>query len=438
MPRDNRSPEQVLADREAKIAALQDKLTSAVESLITGEDWRRAIEFAAMFRSRSFNNTLLIWMQHTAAHAEGRVPEPFPTHVAGFQQWRELGRQVMKGQSGYQIMAPVTARMASAEPDNTHSWRTLGRGEQPSPGEVVRSRMVGIKPAYVWDISMTQGPPVPELPAPQLLTGHAPEGMWDGLAQIADQRGFTLHDAPDATYLNGANGMTRWSNRTVHVRADMDDAARARTLSHEVGHIVLHDPENTDAVLHRGIAEVEAESVALMIGAAHGMDTTQYTIPYVATWASQIPGQDPLKTIGDTASRIRTAALGILESLDTPQGSDGNPPEWCRKELGHVLLHGPDQTPRPRHVAEVEAESVAYVVGAAAGLPTEDYSVPYVAGWANGDLDVLHDAATRVLATARQIIDRAGPPRDPLDTRPTPLGRDQRLAADRSTDRLAG
>lgn len=322
--------EEQAAQRKAKIDALHEKLTSAVESLVTGEDWRRAMEFAARFRSRSFNNTLLIYVQHYAAYEAGQVPEPMPTHVAGYQQWRDLGRNVSRGQPGYQIFAPVTARMASREPANADSWRRLARGEKPEPGEVIRTRMVGAKPAYVWDISQTQGPPIPEVPVPKLLTGQAPAGLWDGLARIVSEQGFTLHDAPDADYLDGANGMTHWLKRTVHVRADMDAAARVRTLGHEVGHIVLHDRDTVDAVLHRGIAEVEAESVALMITAAHGMDSSQYTIPYVATWASQVPNQDPVQTVQNAAARVRTAALGILERLDTTKIPDGTPPALDR------------------------------------------------------------------------------------------------------------
>lgn len=343
-----RTLEDKIAVRNAKIDALQEKLTSAVESLVTGEDWRAAMEFAARFRARSFNNTLLIYVQHTIAHAEGRVPEPMPTYLAGFGQWRDLDRSVMKGQSGYQIFAPVTARMATSNPNDPSSWRRLGRGEKPNPSEVVRSRMIGVKPAYVWDISMTHGPPIAELPAPKLLTGQAPAGLWDGLAQIVAERGFTLHDAPDATYLDGANGVTHWLKRTVHVRTDMDDASRTRTLAHELGHIVLHDRDNVDAVGHRGVAEVEAESVALMIAAAHGMDASQYTIPYVSTWASRVPEQDPVQAVQSTAARVRTAAIGILDQLDTIKIPDGNPPGLERPPARLATVEPIAATPAPQ------------------------------------------------------------------------------------------
>ena len=88
-----------LAAREEKLEALQQKLTESVGALVTGEDWKRALEFAAKFRSRSFNNTMLIYVQHYAAFQQGRVPEPMPTYVAGFRQWLSLNRAVMKGQS---------------------------------------------------------------------------------------------------------------------------------------------------------------------------------------------------------------------------------------------------------------------------------------------------------------------------------------------------
>lgn len=169
------------AARDAKIEALHQKLAESVGALVTGEDWKRALEFAAKFRSRSFNNTMLIYVQHYAAFQEGRVPEPAPSYVAGFKQWLSLNRQVMKGQSGYGILAPVTARFASSTPANAESWRRLGRGAKPRPGEVVRSRLVGLKSAHVWDLTQTDGDPVPESPRPALLQGEAPEGLWDGL-----------------------------------------------------------------------------------------------------------------------------------------------------------------------------------------------------------------------------------------------------------------
>ncbi|GAA2074610.1 hypothetical protein GCM10009725_04010 [Aeromicrobium tamlense] len=316
---------------EAKLETLQKQLTEAVGALVTGDDWRRALEFAARFRARSFNNTLLICAQHQAAYAEGRVPESFPTYVAGFRQWLSLGRHVDKGQSGYAILAPVTARFASSVPSDGSSWRRLGRGERPRAGETVRSRMVGLRPAHVWDVSQTSGQPLPEQPRATLLTGLAPEGLWDGLADQITARGFGLRLVSTATAIGGANGLTDYATREVSVRMDMDDAAQVKTLAHELGHVMLHGRDNADALLHRGVAEVEAESVALMVGAAHELDTRSYTVPYVASWASSVDGKSAVEVVQSTAERVRTAAATILDALPTSQIADGTPPGLDRR-----------------------------------------------------------------------------------------------------------
>lgn len=319
--------------REAKLDALHSKLSESVGALVSGDDWRRALEFSARFRSRSFNNTMLIYLQHYEAFQSGRVPSATPTYVAGFKQWQALGRQVVKSQSGYGILAPVTARFASRTPNNSESWRRLGRGERAQTGETTRTKLVGLRPAYVWDVTQTDGDPIPEPPSPTLLSGQAPLGLWEGLATQVEAHGFTLKQVPDASTIGGANGITDFSTNEVCVRTDMDDAAQVKTLAHELGHVMLHSPESQagdgtarDAFLHRGIAEVEAESVALMIGAAHGLDTSAYTIPYVSSWASSVPGSDPVEVIQSTAERVRATAVRVLDQLDTAQVGNGDPP----------------------------------------------------------------------------------------------------------------
>ncbi|WP_137802922.1 ArdC-like ssDNA-binding domain-containing protein [Kocuria sp. 2SI] len=341
--------EDTRAAREEKLEALHERLTGAVEQLVTGEDWARALRFAARFRSRSFNNTLLIFAQHLEAFEQGRVPEPLPSYVAGYRQWEQLGRHVQRGQAGYQIYAPVKARFASSTPSDPESWRRLERGEKPRPGEVVRSKMVSVRPAYVWDVSQTEGTPIPEPPSPTLLEGEAPAGLWEGLAAQVREEGFELVRAPDATSLRGANGVTNFTEHTVSVREDMDPAAQVKTLAHELGHALMHGPENEDAIAHRGIAEVEAESVALMVGAAHGMDTTGYTIPYVATWAARVDGTDPSEVVKATGERVRKTATSILDRLGTTQITDGTPPGLTHESTGRdTAVDRPGRSPARR------------------------------------------------------------------------------------------
>lgn len=342
--------EEERAARDAKLDALHERLTGAVEQLVSGEDWKRALEFAARFRSRSFGNTLLIWSQHLDAFEKGRVPDPEPSYVAGYKQWQALGRQVVKGQPGYMIFAPVTGRFATSTPRDAESWRRLGRFEKPKPGEVVRSRMVGAKPAYVWDVSQTDGAPVPERPRPVLLEGEAPAGLWDGLAALVEAEGYRVLRVEHEGLIHGANGLTDYTARTVAVRTNMDAAAQVKTLAHELAHVKLHGPDNPDATGHRGIGEVEAESVALMIGAAHGMDTAAYTIPYVSGWAGTVNDKDPAEVVQATGERVRKTAGTILDALDTVQLGAGDPPGLTRETAQ------PDRAARPERAPAVAAD----------------------------------------------------------------------------------
>ncbi|MCF4123694.1 ssDNA-binding domain-containing protein [Antribacter sp. KLBMP9083] len=327
MRTEDRSPETQAAERQAKLDALHEQLTGAVEQLVTGEDWQRALRFTAKFRRYSFGNCLLLYQQSLAAYEAGLLPEPYPQFVAGYRQWQSLGRFVLKGAKSFQILAPTTARVALAD-DGT--VRRLAKGEKPGPGETVTTRMVGTKVAHVFPAEFTDGEPLPETPVPQLLQGQAPPGLWDGLAAQIQAKGFTLGDAPNAAAIGGANGVTKFGTKEILVRDDMDPLQRTKTLAHEVGHLDAHSPEDPDVPSHRGLAEVEAESIALVILSAHNADSSQYTVPYVSTWASRVEGVDPVTAVQQTAARVRSVALQILDRLDTQLVPDGDPPGLAR------------------------------------------------------------------------------------------------------------
>ena len=331
-----RTTEEARAAREAKLDEVREQLNAQIEKLVTGEDWKRALTFAAKFRSRSVNNSWLIFAQHQVAWEAGRVPEPYPTYVAGFRQWEQLGRQVSKGQKGYAILAPVTGKFASTTPSNPMSWRKLAPKEQPKPGEAVRSRMIGAKVAFVFDISQTTGPDVPLPPSPRLLEGEAPAGLREGLIRQVEEAGFRFLPVPHEGMIHGANGITKFDDHQVAVRTNMHDAAQVKTLAHELAHVLMHGPDQEEARQHRGIGEVEAESVALMVGAAHGIDTSAYTIPYVSGWAMAADGKNPVQVVQATAERVRKIANSILDRLDTVQIGDGTPPGLTRDTPEHA------------------------------------------------------------------------------------------------------
>jgi antirestriction protein ArdC len=309
---------------------LHTLLIESVEAIQSSEDWKRLLTFASRFHHYSLDNQLLIAVQHERAYRTGRVPEPLPSYVAGFHTWKTLGRSVNKGQRGYGILAPIASRRPQT-PDPDDDAATQRDCEHPADGEeATRSAptLRGFAVVHVWDISQTSGAPIPEAPEPQLLRGAAPPGMRAQLTELLQQRGFAVCTVPDAAAIGGANGLTDFRTHTVQVRADMDDAAQVKTLAHETGHVLLHDPATSSdlvalATQHRGQAEVEAESVAYIVTSACGMDPSSYSLPYVTSWAGT---REPAEVVRATARRVIGAAQHVLHSLDITITPGGRPP----------------------------------------------------------------------------------------------------------------
>jgi len=319
--------EQQTADR---IALAQARIEQAVTEIQSGTDWRNYLALQSKLHSYSATNTWLIYLQHNAAFTEGKVATPWPSsYVAGFHTWKALGRTVDKGQTGYQILAPnaYTRRHAKAA-DGT--IRPLRKGETANPGETEQTRRAlrGFRIEHVFAAEQTSGAELPEPPRPALLDGDAPDGLWDAIQAQVQEHGYTVSLVNSAADIDGANGRTTFASKTVQVRADMDEAARVKTLIHELGHVLLHDPDTLKAAftgkpmpeLHH--LEVEAESVAFIVADAHGLPSDGYTFPYVASWA----GQDGTAAVRKTATRVAAAAKAIIAASTVAHSSGGHVP----------------------------------------------------------------------------------------------------------------
>ncbi|MGH7358774.1 MAG: ImmA/IrrE family metallo-endopeptidase, partial [Acidimicrobiia bacterium] len=130
--------------------------------------------------------------------------------------------------------------------------------------------------------------------------------LYGGLTAQVHAAGFRVVDGDCAP----ANGRTDWTDHTVTVRPDLEPAQRAKTLAHELAHVRLHGPGGDGAVLSPPRKEVEAESVAYLVAAHVGLDSTDYTIPYVAHWS----GGD-LDLVLATADRVVDTARHITDEL---------------------------------------------------------------------------------------------------------------------------
>jgi len=330
--RETRSPVDEDARRE-RLEQFHTRLSESVLSMTSGTAWADWLTTAARFHHYSFRNTVAIWAQR-----------PEATQVAGYRVWQDMGRQVRKGERGIEILAPVTRR---ADDSDAAPRLPGGAGSIPGLPTPPARTVVGYRIAHVFDISQTDlmagTADVFAVVQPALLTGQAPDHLWDGLARQVDEAGYRLVVEP---LTGGANGRTHFVDRVVTVTPDLEPAHRAKTLSHEMAHITLHQPETvaagTDSPVPacRGRIEVEAESVAYLIAAAHDLDASAFSFAYVAGWA-QRAGGDVEQVLAETATRVLGAAHRILDRLDR----DNPAPLPVPEDAVPFELPGPTRAP---------------------------------------------------------------------------------------------
>lgn len=275
MARTKKSPEQ----RKAEADALHAQLAEQVEALASSEAWQRFLKFATSFRSYSLNNVLLILAQR-----------PDASHVAGFRQWQAKGRQVRKGEKGIKILGYSSKRVTD-EADN---------GDETE--RIVRRFPI----LTVFDIGQTDQ--IEGADQVDDLTAHV-EG--EDVAGIASKvttwltgQGWTVDLEPIEGAANGYT--TTDGSKRVVIDANLGPAQAAKTTLHEAAHVILHSDEPiAEYVQHRGVKETEAESVAYVTAGMAGLDTSAYSVGYVAGWSK-----------GD-ATVIRAAAENVMRAVHT-------------------------------------------------------------------------------------------------------------------------
>ncbi|WP_315092763.1 ArdC-like ssDNA-binding domain-containing protein [uncultured Cellulomonas sp.] len=290
---------------DERLAALHDKLITAVADLVHSDRWRQMLTTAARFPAYSPSNVLLIAAQR-----------PDATRVGGIRTWNNLGRRVVKGERGIAILAPCTYRSTATDAESAGSEAEPAAARQKDADPVSMRELRGFRVVHVFDISQTDGPPLPEV-EPRLLTGDAPQRLWAHLAGTVADDGFTLERGPCPP---GANGYTAYRANTVRIRDDVEPAQATKTLAHELGHIRAdHEhrfPNYASNTQCRGRAEVEAESIAYLVAATAGLDTTNYSLPYIAGWS-----QGRLDLLRESATQVLIAA----RSIGAPDEPDSRP-----------------------------------------------------------------------------------------------------------------
>lgn len=288
-------------ERRAQAEELQASIAGQVEALRDSEQWARFLTFAQSFHRYSLGNLLLILSQC-----------PTATRVAGFRQWQAKGRQVCKGERAIRIFGYAQKKITAerTEGEDTEQTETAEDGQKVITYYPVLS---------VFDIGQTDTID-PEADDPstlaQRLRGEDELGIVDAVTDYLTGQGWTVERQP----ISGpANGYTDPESHRVVIDADLSPAQAAKTALHEAGHVILHAEEDpSEYVEHRGIKETEAESVAYVVAGLLGMDTSRYSIGYVAGWA-----EGDSETIKATAARVLYASHVLAEAItDTEDQAD--------------------------------------------------------------------------------------------------------------------
>lgn len=268
-----------------KIEELNSILMNGVKEVFTSGKFEEWLKSASLLPSYSWANTLLICIQ-----TKGKASK-----VAGFNRWKELGRSVKKGEKALYIYAPLVYK----------------RGKKEDVAEEKRDekRVYGFKPVPVFDISQTEGDPLPEeVKICQELKGEISNfsAIWTALESVAGVpvNLDTWEDRDKHGYY-----YERGNLKGIKILSSMDDSMKIKTLIHETAHAILHGGKKHR---DRGAAEVEAESVAFMVGNWLGLDTSAYSFGYVAGWA----GDKDLKVLEESMETIQKTAKEIIAGIE--------------------------------------------------------------------------------------------------------------------------
>lgn len=279
---------------DAKLAAIHSELENAVTRLGDDAEWQHMLDTLSRFHNYSFSNQMLIALQ-TGGEA---------TRVAGFRKWKEVDRQVRKGEKGITILAP---KMIRKQDTDTNGKPVVGADGKP----VQRPVVVGFTTATVFDVSQTDGEDLPDLDAMTILSDAPPPGLREDLEAAITDAGYAVSYSDDMP--GNARGYTDPSGKKVVIKSGMSDANQVSTLAHELGHINAGHMDRMDEYHQghngsRGAMEIEAESVSFALCAVNGFNSSKKASRYVAGWGNTNP--ERVRQAADTVAKTVKKTLG--------------------------------------------------------------------------------------------------------------------------------
>ena len=295
----NFDPKAAAEARKAEMEEITNKLEKGVKDIFKSENYKDYLNFCARLPRYSVNNQILIMLQ-----------KPDATMCQSFGGWKDMNRFVKKGEKGIRILAPAPYKMQK-EQDKTDAFghTILDKDGEPVK-ETVEITVNAFKPVSTFDISQTEGEPVPTIGVNE-LTGSV-EGYETLLEAIKEAVPVPISFE---NIESGAKGFYHLEENRIVVQEGMSEAQTVKTLLHEASHQAIHSREAQNAsgeIKSKNQKETEAESVAYVVCKHYGIDTGDYSFAYVATWSAdkEVP---ELKASLDT---IRRAASDLIVKID--------------------------------------------------------------------------------------------------------------------------
>lgn len=281
-----------------RIKEITNRLEEGIRDVFESGKYETYLRTMSRFHSYSMNNTILIYMQ-----------KPDATHVAGFHSWQQkFNRSVMKGQKGIQILAPAPYQKTVTMEVFDKNMRPVldANGNQVQKTETFT--IPAFKPVTVFDVSQTEGEPLPELA--KTLNGEV-DHYQDFLEALtrASASPIGFKELP-----SNLDGFFHLKEKTITIREGMSEQQTVCAIIHEITHSRLHDKsaEAPEERKDNRTMEVEAESVAFAVCAYYGIETGENSFGYIASWSKDkdLPElKKSLETISKTAS-------GLISDID--------------------------------------------------------------------------------------------------------------------------
>ena len=273
-------------------------LETGVENIFTGDKYAQYLQTMSKFHRYSFNNTLLIAMQR-----------PDATLVTGYRNWQSMGRQVKKGEKGITILAPAPIKRKREQEILDQNHNPILDADGKPRTEEVEVVIPRFKPTTVFDISQTDGEPIETLAPEELTEAVADYDLFMEAITAVSSVPIRFDEIAGE-----AKGYYHSGDKEIVIQKGMSESQTIKTAIHETGHARLHDKdimEKQGIEKDRLTKEVEAESVAYCVCSAFGVDTSEYSFPYIAGWSS---GRD-MKELKASMDTIRKTAGEMIDEL---------------------------------------------------------------------------------------------------------------------------